>query len=68
MNKNNETSNNSKPMAYDALLGVVNSDKWKFCNTKLEPFPHPWSSEYKCPKCGNHLVNILGTCATKVYY
>lgn len=27
MSKNNETTNNSKPMAYDALLGVVASGK-----------------------------------------
>jgi hypothetical protein len=43
------------------------SNEWVFCNTKLEAYPNPWSREYKCPKCGNNLVNILGTCATKVY-
>ncbi len=41
--------------------------KWVFCNAELEPFPYEWSSNYKCPKCGNNLVNILGTCATKVF-
>jgi predicted RNA-binding Zn-ribbon protein involved in translation (DUF1610 family) len=43
------------------------SSDWVFCNTKLEPYPNPWSREYRCPKCGNTLVNIIGTCATKVY-
>ena len=58
----NETANGTKP-----VLGAVKSDKWVFCNTELEPHPYEWSSEYKCPKCGNRLVNILGTCATKIY-
>ena len=41
--------------------------KWKFCNTKLKPCPNKWSNKEKCPKCGNSLVNALGTCATKIY-
>ena len=44
--------------------------KWKFCNAKLEPYPHPWSyGDYKCPKCGSTsgMVNALGGCATKVF-
>ena len=57
-----ETASGTKP-----VLGAVKSDKWVFCNTELEPHPYEWSSEYKCPKCGNRLVNILGTCATKIY-
>lgn len=52
----------------NTMLGEVKSDKWVFCNTKLQPYPYEWSSKRKCPKCGNHLVNIMGTCATKVYY
>lgn len=43
------------------------SSAWLFCNTELEPYPDPWSSDYRCPKCGNNLVNALGTCSTKVY-
>jgi len=43
------------------------SSDWVFCNTELEPYPNHWSSEYRCPKCGNNLVNIIGTCATKVH-
>lgn len=50
------------------VLGAVKSKTWTFCNTELQPYPYEWSCNYKCPKCGNHLVNILGTCATKVYY
>ncbi len=38
---------------------------WVFCNTDLEPYPFEYSSDYRCPKCGNNLVNVLGTCATK---
>ena len=50
------------------LLGVVKeNNNWKFCNTKPEPYPNKWSRESRCPKCGNNLVNVLGTCATKVY-
>ena len=42
--------------------------KWKFCNSKLQPYPHPWSDSYKCPCCGSKsgLVNALGGCSTKV--
>lgn len=61
-NSNTKPSNSTKP-----VLGAVKSNKWVFCNTELQPYPYEWSSDYKCPKCGNHLVNILGTCATKVY-
>lgn len=43
------------------------SSDWVFCNTELEPYPDPWSSDYKCPKCGNMLVNAVGLCSTKIF-
>ena len=64
--KNSETKN-IQSHSGNTVLGEVKSDKWVFCNTKLQPYPYEWSSKRKCPKCGNHLVNIMGTCATKVY-
>lgn len=37
MNKKNETSNNSKPMAYDALLGNVNDIKiCDMCGNRID--------------------------------
>lgn len=47
---------------------LENNKNWVFCNTELAPFPYKWSLKRKCPKCGNNLVNILGTCATKIYF
>jgi len=51
----------------DYLERTIKDTDWKFCNSKLEPYPNKWSKESRCPKCGNNLVNVLGTCATKVY-
>lgn len=39
---------------------------WIYCNTfpiEVEYEPNGWS----CPNCGGRLLNVLGTCATKIY-
>jgi Zn finger protein HypA/HybF involved in hydrogenase expression len=46
---------------------VKKEDKWVFCNTKFQPYPYEYSSTQKCPKCGGHLMNVLGLCAKKNY-
>ena len=51
---------------YNILKNKIMSD-WKFCNTELKS-KTGYCSDYYCPKCKSEsgLVNIFGTCATKV--
>ena len=62
--------NLNEPQSRQLNIPVVRrsySDDWVLCNTHLVPYPYDYSSDYRCPKCGGHLVNALGTCATNVY-
>ena len=57
MNKENETIDNSKPMAYDTGLGVVDSNGKDYSHLKKSAYYI--DPTYECNQCGSTLVTEL---------
>ena len=57
MNKENETIDNSKPMAYDTVLGVVDSNGKDYSHLKKSAYYI--DPTYECNQCGSTLVTEL---------
>ena len=64
MKKENETTNNSKPMAYDTLLASVIHIRCNKCDIE-------YPDDEKCPKCGDYGGGVVfksGDCTNCTYF